>query len=55
MTQLEQLELILRRMADRRKRNHENGKSVLNVDVQDFIEELAAEIARVATPPQEQR
>lgn len=51
MRQLEQLELILRRIAARRKQRHESGNGALNIDIQEFIEELSNEIARAAATP----
>lgn len=44
MSELERLELVLRRMIARRKRDHTNG-GPYNIDVEDMLAELADELA----------
>lgn len=50
MTDLEHMELIFRRVRARREEASKEGKnfSPLNVDIQDLLGELAAELATVA-------
>jgi hypothetical protein len=45
MSDLERLELILRRIVSKRKREHEKEGKTLNVDIQELLEEIADEIA----------
>ena len=48
MNDLQKLELILRRLAAKRQQDHKLRDVVLNVDVQEFIEDLANELALAA-------
>jgi len=46
MTDLEKLELIIRRLHSKRKQEHEAGKRVLDIDTQELLESIADEIAK---------
>ncbi|MDE5451359.1 hypothetical protein GWE18_00515 [Bradyrhizobium sp. CSA112] len=48
MTDLERLELILRRIMAKRKRDYDNNQRILNIDTQELLEEIADEIALAA-------
>lgn len=50
MSDLERLELVIRRIAAKRKRDHEKGDRQLNIDTQELLEEIADEIALLRTP-----
>lgn len=45
MTDLERLELVIRRMHARRQQAHDKDGAMLNVDTQEVLAELADEIA----------
>lgn len=45
MSELEQLELIIRRIHAKRAKEHAEGKTTLNLDTQELLREIAEEIA----------
>lgn len=49
VTDLERLELVLRRMHASRKRANETEGRMLNIDMQEFIAELADELAMASS------
>ena len=48
MTDLEKLELILRRIKSKRERDHKSGERILDMDTQDLLQDLADQIALIA-------
>lgn len=51
MTDLERLELVLRRVHGRRERDHRDKGEVLNLDTQELLREIADEIALLPRSP----